>query len=84
MHKISSPCREAEVIEEGNEPDAFWEALGGKGDYSKIIRKGPVLDPRLFHWYYDMYLKKTSKEHHRAHFSILQLRDIHDREPEAD
>jgi len=46
-----SPDKEAEVIEEGNEPDAFWEVLGGKGDYSKIIRKGPVLDPRLFHCY---------------------------------
>ena len=74
MHKMSSPCREAEVIEEGNEPDAFWEALGGKGDYSKIIRKGPVLDPRLFHWYYDMYFKKLKETLQSAFFVFTVTR----------
>lgn len=50
-----SPSNELEPIEEGTEPDAFWSALGGVGDYDKEIdRPGPpMLDARLFHCYID-------------------------------
>lgn len=39
------------VISENNEPEAFWEALGGKSDYDHEIDipGAPVLEPRLFH-----------------------------------
>jgi len=48
-----SPDREAEVLQEGSEPEEFWEALGGKGEYSKMAAgvaggNRPVLEPRLF------------------------------------
>lgn len=47
---VVCPDREPEVIAEGSEPDAFWEALGGKGDYSKEYDLDkPILEPRLFH-----------------------------------
>jgi len=49
--KQVSPDLEAELIEEGNEPEEFWAALGGKEDYLKVRRNGPILDPRLFHCY---------------------------------
>merc|ERR1712136_382617 len=32
MASIVSPKRDVESIADGNEPDDFWEALGGKGD----------------------------------------------------
>jgi len=37
-------------VDEGKEPDAFWTALGGKGEYptSKELSAGNV-EPRLFH-----------------------------------
>jgi len=47
--KELSPDMTVDIIEEGNEPEEFWSALGGKGDYSKIRRNAPILDPRLFH-----------------------------------
>jgi len=47
--KELSPDMTVDIIEEGNEPEDFWSALGGKGDYSKIRRNAPILDPRLFH-----------------------------------
>lgn len=42
---------EPNVIAEGAEPEAFWEALGGKSDYDREIDLpgAPVLEPRLFH-----------------------------------
>jgi len=49
--KNVSPDNEAELIEEESEPEEFWAALGGKADYSKIVRNSPILDPRLFHCY---------------------------------
>merc|ERR1711879_497864 len=48
--KELSPDMTVDIIEEGNEPEEFWSALGGKGDYSKIRRNAPILDPRLFHF----------------------------------
>lgn len=46
-----SPGRDAEVIEEGSEPESFWTALGGEGDYDKELDPPgtPFLEPRLFH-----------------------------------
>lgn len=40
-----------EVIDEGNEPDEFWDALGGQGDYDRELDApgAPFLDARLFH-----------------------------------
>ena len=50
MAAVVSPDRDAETIAEGSEPDAFWDALGGKGEYSKQINLDkPILEPRLFH-----------------------------------
>ena len=43
------PSRELVTLAEGEEPDAFWEALGGKGEYPKQAPGEPVpSDPRLF------------------------------------
>lgn len=43
--------KDSEEIEEGSEPDEFWSALGGKGDYDREIDApgAPFLEPRLFH-----------------------------------
>jgi len=40
-----------EVIEEEKEPDAFWDLLGGKGEYQKVKDMGVAagFEPRLFH-----------------------------------
>ncbi|XP_075147928.1 gelsolin isoform X2 [Haematobia irritans] len=46
------PDAEAEVIEEGAEPEDFWEDLNGEGTYDRSLSdKGsaPILEPRLFH-----------------------------------
>ncbi|XP_046804094.1 gelsolin isoform X1 [Lucilia cuprina] len=45
------PDVEAEIIEEGAEPDDFWEDLNGEGIYDRSMsEKGaPLLEPRLFH-----------------------------------
>ena len=46
-----SPGRNHEVIQEGSEPDEFWNGLGGQGEYSKTLHNldKPILEPRLFH-----------------------------------
>ncbi|CAG0902194.1 unnamed protein product [Darwinula stevensoni] len=48
---VVSPDRESQVIAEGEEPDSFWTALGGKGEYKTDvgIPEKPLLGPRLFH-----------------------------------
>lgn len=40
-----------EVVEEGAEPDNFWELLHGEGIYDRSMNKAtkPLLEPRLFH-----------------------------------
>ncbi|KAM7359960.1 gelsolin isoform 2-T3 [Cochliomyia hominivorax] len=45
------PDVEAEVIEEGAEPDSFWEDLNGEGIYDRSMtdKGAPILEPRLFH-----------------------------------
>lgn len=41
--------RETVSVAEGSEPDAFWEALGGKGEYPKTKALAEAIhDPRLF------------------------------------
>lgn len=47
-----APGANAQIIEEGSEPNDFWKALGGKGDYDKELDKpgAPLLEPRLFHF----------------------------------
>ena len=48
---ILSPEHDAQTINEGEEPNEFWDALGGKGDYDTELEKpgAPFLEPRLFH-----------------------------------
>ncbi|XP_055384531.1 gelsolin isoform X2 [Condylostylus longicornis] len=45
------PGKEMEVIEEGAEPDDFWEPLNGEGVYDRTVGNpgAPLLEPRLFH-----------------------------------
>lgn len=42
---------ELEVIEEGAEPQEFWDELNGEGQYDQSLedRSAPLLEPRLFH-----------------------------------
>ena len=50
MAAVVSPDRAAEKIAEGGEPDEFWSAIRGKGEYSKEVNLDrPILEPRLFH-----------------------------------
>lgn len=51
VSKTISPDRKAIVINEGKEPQEFWDALGGKTDYDFEIDPpgAPFLEPRLFH-----------------------------------
>ena len=46
-----TPGRTPVKVQEGNEPEAFWEGLGGKGEYSsdkKYEEVIPTQPPRLF------------------------------------
>lgn len=46
-----APDAETIVVEEGEEPDEFWEAIGGKEDYGASFedKLKAVPEPRLFH-----------------------------------
>lgn len=46
-----APGEQVQVIEEGSEPDQFWELLNGKADYDTELDApgAPCLEPRLFH-----------------------------------
>ncbi|XP_057374251.1 gelsolin, cytoplasmic-like [Daphnia carinata] len=47
---LVSPGRDLEPIKEGEEPQGFWDALGGKGPYTTVQPDPPpVLKARLFH-----------------------------------
>ena len=47
---LVSPGREQVAISEGDEPQEFWDALGGKGPYTTVQPDPvPVLKTRLFH-----------------------------------
>ncbi|KAL0275575.1 UNVERIFIED_CONTAM: hypothetical protein PYX00_003387 [Menopon gallinae] len=37
-------------LEEGEEPEAFFEALGGKTEYPEQAEGGPILSPKLYHF----------------------------------
>ncbi|XP_062124110.1 gelsolin isoform X1 [Drosophila sulfurigaster albostrigata] len=45
------PDSEVEIIEEGAEPEEFWDELSGEGQYDRSLedRSAPLLEPRLFH-----------------------------------
>ncbi|KAH8369418.1 hypothetical protein KR009_010319, partial [Drosophila setifemur] len=42
---------ELEQVEEGAEPDEFWDELNGEGQYDRSLgdQGAPLLEPRLFH-----------------------------------
>jgi len=43
------PTRTVETVPEGSEPDAFWAALGGQGEYAEAPEDEPLpSEPRLF------------------------------------
>lgn len=46
-----APNIDAQIINENAEPDDFWNALNGKGDYDTELNPpgAPFLEPRLFH-----------------------------------
>lgn len=50
ISKVVGGIRKNVAVDEGKEPDEFWTALGGKGEYptSKELNAGNV-EPRLFH-----------------------------------
>lgn len=51
VSKILSPDHEHVEVNEGEETEEFWSALGGQGDYDTEIDPAgaPFLEPRLFH-----------------------------------
>ena len=50
ISRLVSPGRNTVPVAEGEEPDAFWSALGGKGPYTTVQPDPvPVLKSRLFH-----------------------------------
>jgi len=69
---------EPNVIVEDSEPEAFWEALGGKSDYDKEIDLpgAPVLEPRLFHCRILRNGKIRLEEVHNFEQSDLDVDDI--------
>ena len=45
--EVVSPGRDATTIAEGDEPEEFWAAIGGKADYpTEIDLDKPILEPR--------------------------------------
>lgn len=47
---LVSPGHKQMKIEEGKEPEEFWKAVGGKGQYTTSQPDSvPILEPRLFH-----------------------------------
>lgn len=47
--KVDLVVADVEVVEEGEEPDAFWSHIGGKKEYAKFSEEdAPPQDPRLF------------------------------------
>lgn len=46
--------RGTEVVAEGSEPDAFWSAVGGKGEYTKVKEIEVDHEPRLFRCTYNL------------------------------
>ena len=47
---LVSPGRDQMVVMEGEEPEDFWNALGGQASYTTVQPEPvPILEPRLFH-----------------------------------
>jgi villin 1/advillin len=47
--KVMQGNRGVDVVAEGDEPDLFWDSIGGKGEYSQAKEYGELeADPRLF------------------------------------
>uniref|UniRef100_A0A4D5R9Y8 Gelsolin, cytoplasmic n=1 Tax=Scolopendra viridis TaxID=118503 RepID=A0A4D5R9Y8_SCOVI len=51
MVELVSPGRDPIIVNEGEEPEEFWSAIGGQGDYQQGFEmpQNPLLPPRLFH-----------------------------------
>ncbi|CAG0921435.1 unnamed protein product [Notodromas monacha] len=51
IRSVVSPNAEPQMVAEGEEPEGFFDALGGKGDYNADVGlpSNPLLEPRLFH-----------------------------------
>uniref|UniRef100_A0A0D9WCY5 Gelsolin-like domain-containing protein n=1 Tax=Leersia perrieri TaxID=77586 RepID=A0A0D9WCY5_9ORYZ len=57
-----SPLKQFLLVWEGSEPDRFWEALGGRSEYSKEkhVKDWPA-DPHLFTCYFEQGLFKAKE-----------------------
>uniref|UniRef100_D3TNY0 Gelsolin n=1 Tax=Glossina morsitans morsitans TaxID=37546 RepID=D3TNY0_GLOMM len=51
LFKSVWPSVALSTVEEGAEPDEFWEHLNGEGIYDRSLseKSAPILEPRLFH-----------------------------------
>uniref|UniRef100_A0A1B0BZ83 Gelsolin-like domain-containing protein n=1 Tax=Glossina palpalis gambiensis TaxID=67801 RepID=A0A1B0BZ83_9MUSC len=51
LFKSVWPSVDLSTVEEGAEPDEFWEHLNGEGIYDRSLseKSAPILEPRLFH-----------------------------------
>ncbi|XP_063233933.1 gelsolin, cytoplasmic isoform X2 [Bacillus rossius redtenbacheri] len=60
---LVSPDNEAVTVAEGQEPEEFWAALGGRADYQKShANETPALGPRLFHCFISAWGKLRVEE----------------------
>lgn len=54
MLDLINPTWQPTLVREGNEPDLFWDVLGGKGEYPKEKKTNKVIeDPHLFICYFN-------------------------------
>lgn len=51
MERYFSSCPVHLTVKEGEEPEEFWSAVGGKTEYSNVKDTGIAagFEPRLFH-----------------------------------
>lgn len=52
--KLMKGSRGIEVVSEGKEPEGFWAAIGGQGEYTKVKEVEVDHDPRLFRCTYNV------------------------------
>jgi len=60
------------TVKEGEEPEAFWNALGGQGDYPHVSERRAAATPVLFH-VRDAAIKGGAKVEAHASFSQEEL-----------
>ena len=48
--KVPFPSVQMVEMEEGNEPDEFWECLGGKGDYASGVELEALVRTDYLHY----------------------------------